>query len=63
MTKRQLIATLEPFEDDIPIILLDVGNYKEEPRIFYYMNSDGYGDIIISGKQDPQGKAVELRIK
>jgi len=62
MTKSQLIQTLEPFTDDIEITVLREGNYKFTPRIFYYM-CDGNGEIILADSREPQGKAVELKVR
>lgn len=63
MTKRQLIETLEPFTDDVEITILDEGNYKYSPRIFYHMTPDGEGEIILVTNYEPHGKNVELKIR
>lgn len=62
ITKRQLIKVLEPFDDDIEIIVLSEHNYKYEPRIFYYLGNDE-AQILFVTQFEPQGKAAELKIK
>ena len=63
MTKSQLIETLKPFDDDIQISVLNDGNYKYSPRVFYIMNSDGAGEIVLVTHYEPHGKAAEIRIR
>jgi hypothetical protein len=64
MTKQQLIATLEPFDNEIDILILDDKNYKREPRMFYYFGpGDDNAQILLVTSFPPQGKAVELKIK
>lgn len=63
MTKSQLLQILEPFTDEIDISVLGEANYKYSPRLFYYMNKDGIGELLMVTSFKPQGKAVELKIK
>lgn len=63
MTKAQLIRTLEPFDDSIDIIVLDERNYKYEPRVFYYMDNNCNGQIILVTSFEPLGKATELKVR
>lgn len=55
MAKAQLIRTLEPFDDSIDIILLGEKNYKYEPRVFYYVDNDCNGQIILVSSFEPLG--------
>lgn len=62
MTKNQLIKTLEPFDDDIDIVVLDERNYKYSPRLFFVYQGDN-AEIILVTSFEPLGKSVELKIK
>lgn len=64
MTKAELIRTLEVFDDDIEIVILNDKNYKYEPRVYYHFDtSDDAAKIILAGSFVPQGKCVELKVK
>jgi len=64
MTKRQLSLTLEPFDDDIEIILFVGEHNKYEPKVFYTIGNDCNAQILLTdGFSQPLKKSVELKVR
>lgn len=65
MTKAQLIKTLEPFDDDIQVIIIDNSGHKVLcPSIYYKFTKDmDEAIVIVSGVNIKEKGSVELKIK
>ena len=63
MTKFQLLRALEPFTDDIEIVMKDNHDYIYVPHVYYSIGIDGDARIIMGRIKLEDKKWVELKVE